>query len=92
MRCPFCLKDFGGTANVLETRFVDGVSRRRRECPFCSKRFTTYEIPKDEYDSLKKTEQKFLQLQVLLSRIEKSTGLRQFKLIQSLRSQATTNP
>jgi transcriptional repressor NrdR len=42
MRCPFC-----GSTNtrVVDSRDVrDGESvRRRRECPNCSRRFTTYE-------------------------------------------------
>lgn len=42
MRCPVC-----GTAEtrVIETRSVDEgrVNRRRRECPECHSRFTTYE-------------------------------------------------
>lgn len=42
MRCPFCNHD--DTA-VLETRVADdgAVIRRRRRCPHCDKRFTTYE-------------------------------------------------
>jgi transcriptional repressor NrdR len=42
MRCPFCSHD--DTA-VLETRASDDgtVLRRRRQCPACEKRFTTYE-------------------------------------------------
>lgn len=42
MRCPFC----GDTnTRVVDSRDVrDGESvRRRRECPSCSRRFTTYE-------------------------------------------------
>jgi transcriptional repressor NrdR len=42
MRCPYCGHE--DTA-VLETRASDdgSVLRRRRECPSCHKRFTTYE-------------------------------------------------
>jgi transcriptional repressor NrdR len=41
MRCPFC--NFPET-KVLETRETEeDVTRRRRECLKCSKRFTTYE-------------------------------------------------
>jgi transcriptional repressor NrdR len=42
MRCPFC--DFDDT-QVMETRESDdgGSIRRRRKCPNCDKRFTTYE-------------------------------------------------
>ena len=42
MRCPFCGH---GETQVLETRVSDDgdVLRRRRQCPECAKRFTTYE-------------------------------------------------
>ncbi|MBU1201254.1 MAG: transcriptional regulator NrdR [Nanoarchaeota archaeon] len=41
MRCPFC--QFGDT-RVVETReTAEDVTRRRRECLECKKRFTTYE-------------------------------------------------
>jgi len=42
MHCPFCGHD---DTSVLETRLTDGggVNRRRRRCPACDKRFTTYE-------------------------------------------------
>jgi transcriptional repressor NrdR len=42
MRCPFCLT---GDSRVIDSRDVSaGASvRRRRECPACGRRFTTYE-------------------------------------------------
>lgn len=42
MRCPYC--NFGET-KVIETRETEDsdVTRRRRECLKCKKRFTTYE-------------------------------------------------
>jgi len=42
MRCPFCS---GDDTQVVDTRSNDGtnVIRRRRKCPKCDKRFTTYE-------------------------------------------------
>jgi transcriptional repressor NrdR len=42
MRCPFCSSD---DTQVVDTRSNDGsnVVRRRRKCPKCDKRFTTYE-------------------------------------------------
>jgi transcriptional repressor NrdR len=42
MRCPYCAHD---DSAVLETRASDdgSVLRRRRACPQCEKRFTTYE-------------------------------------------------
>lgn len=39
MKCPYC----EGESNVIDSRAsADGV-RRRRECPECKRRFTTYE-------------------------------------------------
>ncbi|MEM4605807.1 MAG: transcriptional regulator NrdR [Candidatus Pacearchaeota archaeon] len=40
MRCPFC--QFKET-KVVDKRDVDSVTRRRRECLKCQRRFTTYE-------------------------------------------------
>jgi len=42
MRCPFCSYD---DSSVIDSRKVEGGSsiRRRRECPQCGRRFTTYE-------------------------------------------------
>jgi len=42
MKCPFCEHD---QSSVLESRDSEDnqVTRRRRECEKCSKRFTTYE-------------------------------------------------
>jgi transcriptional repressor NrdR len=42
MKCPFCDHD---DSSVLESRDSEdgGVTRRRRECSKCKKRFTTYE-------------------------------------------------
>ncbi len=42
MKCPYCTHD---TTEVVETRDNDdfSVTRRRRECTKCGKRFTTYE-------------------------------------------------
>jgi transcriptional repressor NrdR len=44
MRCPFCNH---ADTQVAETRVPDegDVVRRRRRCPSCDKRFTTYERP-----------------------------------------------
>jgi len=46
MKCPFCLKT---DTRVLDSRLtsVQDSVRRRRECPDCSKRFTTYERLED---------------------------------------------
>jgi transcriptional repressor NrdR len=42
MRCPYCTRD---DTQVVETRESEegDVIRRRRRCPHCEKRFTTYE-------------------------------------------------
>jgi transcriptional repressor NrdR len=42
MRCPFCITD---DSRVLDSREASEgtVIRRRRECPQCKRRFTTYE-------------------------------------------------
>lgn len=42
MKCPYCGKT---NSSVLESRLTEdeGSIRRRRECSFCNKRFTTYE-------------------------------------------------
>jgi transcriptional repressor NrdR len=39
LRCLFC----GSETRVIDSRPVDEAIRRRRECPDCEKRFTTYE-------------------------------------------------
>ena len=41
MKCPYC--GFGDT-KVLDSRSLEKKKRRRRECPQCLKRFTTYEV------------------------------------------------
>lgn len=42
MKCPFCSY---GDSRVVDSRSIDGGTsiRRRRECPECGRRFTTYE-------------------------------------------------
>ncbi|MBC7233865.1 MAG: transcriptional repressor NrdR [Chloroflexi bacterium] len=40
MRCPYCQE---GDSRVIDTREVGNTIRRRRECPRCGQRFTTYE-------------------------------------------------
>ncbi len=43
MKCPYCQKD---GSRVIDSRAADDGStiRRRRECPHCGRRFTTYEV------------------------------------------------
>ena len=40
MHCPYCQE---GDSHVVDTRAVGDTIRRRRECPKCKQRFTTYE-------------------------------------------------
>ena len=44
MKCPFCQHE---DSRVIDSRTGEGQSmvRRRRECPECKRRFTTYERP-----------------------------------------------
>ncbi len=42
MRCPYCDHDGTKVIDTRETAYSD-VTRRRRECEKCEKRFTTYE-------------------------------------------------
>ena len=41
MRCPFCSYE---DTIVIDSRPSEGKKRRRRECPKCGRRFTTYEV------------------------------------------------
>lgn len=41
MRCPFCGYE---KTKVIDSRQSEGKKRRRRECPQCGKRYTTYEV------------------------------------------------
>jgi transcriptional repressor NrdR len=53
MKCPFC----GHTdTQVVETRLSEDASfiRRRRKCPQCEKRFTTYERPEVSFPAVVK--------------------------------------
>lgn len=48
--CPHCHQ--GNRSRVVDSRDnpVDRSRRRRHECYHCERRFTTYEIPSDEYE------------------------------------------
>ena len=51
MQCPNC-----SCANLktVDSRAMDGGTRRRRECQECGGRFNTYEITEMEYNRLKR--------------------------------------
>lgn len=46
MRCPYCSFDGEGRCGILDSRTSQGgtMVRRRRKCPSCNQRFTTYEV------------------------------------------------
>lgn len=58
MRCPYCNNE---ETKVVDKRDSEGITRRRRECLKCEKRFTTYERVELDLNVLKKngTEEKF---------------------------------
>ncbi|MBT3066093.1 transcriptional regulator NrdR [Rhodoferax sp. U11-2br] len=53
MKCPFCSHQ---DTQVVETRVSEdgGFIRRRRRCPSCDKRFTTYERPEVNFPAVVK--------------------------------------
>ncbi|WP_180127859.1 transcriptional regulator NrdR [Rhodoferax sp. BLA1] len=53
MKCPFCSHQ---DTQVVETRVSEdgGFIRRRRRCPSCDKRFTTYERPEVSFPAVVK--------------------------------------
>ena len=74
MNCPSCGKSsfkFEGTKKVLETRSDQmGGVRRRRVCPACDFRFTTYEI--HQYDFVEELDIKRNYKKELTRTVEKS--------------------
>lgn len=54
MKCPYC----SGNTKVLDKRDTEEVTRRRRECLKCKKRFTTYERIKTNIRVIKKDERR----------------------------------
>lgn len=51
MQCPYCQNE---DTKVIDKRDSEGVTRRRRECLKCEKRFTTYEKVELDLNVLKK--------------------------------------
>jgi transcriptional repressor NrdR len=51
MRCPYCQND---ETKVTDKRDTESVTRRRRECLKCEKRFTTYERVELDLSVIKK--------------------------------------
>ncbi len=51
MKCPYCNKE---ETKVTDKRDNEGITRRRRECLKCAKRFTTYERVEMDLHVIKK--------------------------------------
>lgn len=54
MRCPYC----SGNTRVLDKRDTEEITRRRRECLKCKKRFTTYEKIETKLRVIKKDQRR----------------------------------
>ena len=54
MRCPYC----SGNTRVLDKRDSEEITRRRRECLKCKKRFTTYEKIETKLRVIKKDQRR----------------------------------
>lgn len=68
----------GEESAVIDSREVDGsIIRRRRECPKCKNRWTTYEVPADAFKTLQqlsKVSQVMATARRLLKRCEERMG------------------
>lgn len=76
MKCPYCQNE---ETKVVDKRDHDSVSRRRRECNGCGKRFTTYErIELDLWVSKKNDKREMFSREKLKKGIMKALEKRQF--------------
>lgn len=50
MKCGVC----GGESRVVDSRETKGWIRRRRECERCGARWTTFEMPGEEMETVRK--------------------------------------
>lgn len=76
MRCPYCQNE---ETRVVDKRDHDSVSRRRRECLKCDKRFTTYErIELDLWVSKKNDKRERFSREKLRKGVLKALEKRQF--------------
>ena len=62
-----CLKCNSSIIKCIDSRSVNGMTRRRYECLKCRERFSTIEIHKEDHNNLKLRE-KFLESTLELSR------------------------
>lgn len=49
---PRCIHCQAATAAAIESRLVGTTIRRRRQCPSCGQRFTTYEVQQEDWQRL----------------------------------------
>ena len=76
MKCPYCQNE---ETKVVDKRDHDSVSRRRRECLKCGKRFTTYErIELDLWVSKKNDKREKFSREKLRKGVLKALEKRQF--------------
>lgn len=76
MKCPYCQNE---ETRVVDKRDHDSVSRRRRECLKCGKRFTTYErIELDLWVSKKDDKREPFSREKLKKGVVKALEKRQF--------------
>jgi transcriptional repressor NrdR len=76
MKCPYCQNE---ETRVMDKRDHDSVSRRRRECLKCGKRFTTYErIELDLWVSKKNDKREKFSREKLKKGVLKALEKRQF--------------
>lgn len=76
MQCPYCLND---ETKVNDSRDSEGITRRRRECLKCGKRFTTYErVEIDLYVSKKDERREKFSIEKLKKGIAKALEKRPF--------------
>jgi hypothetical protein len=68
--CPSC----GIGTVVIDSRGIGSRIRRRRACPTCSKRFTTYELTMDELIALGDVLDKSAENEQLLARLASLVG------------------
>lgn len=52
MTCPIC----NGKTKVIDSRYDDDSTKRRRECAECGYRFSTIEVDSDLYDRMVKND------------------------------------
>ena len=64
MSCPACGK---GGALTIDSRGGPTTVRRRRECPCCKHRWTTYELAAEAYEELVKAHKFIVELERQLS-------------------------